>query len=197
MTKRVIIIASGETERRSLPHLLGHLEAVTVAEVRIPPSQKALKAQMMENLINAAWYEHLNCPPDKFVLVIDLDGAEPEKTLAPFQKRIKGLRNRIGADILCAYAQQHLEAWYFADAENLRLCLGRALGHIDASKPDEIQNPKLHLKKLLAERFYNARVSEGIAKRLDSRTIAGRSPSFRKFVEAIMNGGLNDETDHS
>ena len=92
-------------------------------------------------------------------------------------------------NILCAYAQQHLEAWYFADAENLKSYLGRALGQVDTSKPDEIQNPKLHLKHLLGERVYNARISEEIASALDSGTIAGRSPSFKKFVDAIMNGG--------
>ena len=197
MTKHVVIIASGETERRSLPHLLRHLQSVTVDEVRIPPRNKALKAQMVENLIKASWYENLSRPPDKFVLVIDLDGAEPEASVEPFRKRLLGLKDQIDADILCAYAQQHLEAWFFADAENLRQCLGRALGHIDTSRPDEILNPKLHLKNLLAEGRYNAGISEEIAKNLDAVTIAGRSPSFKKLVEAIMNGGKNHEIDRS
>ena len=191
MAKRVIIIASGETERRALPHLTRYLEgrAITVDKVRVPPHNRALNAQMAEKLIKAAWYEDPSAPPDKFVLVVDVDGADPGAALEPIQNWLPGRFDGIKADILCAYAQQHLEAWYFADAENLKSYLGRALGQVDTSKPDEIQNPKLHLKHLLGERVYNARVSEEIASALDSGTIAGRSPSFKKFVDAIMNGG--------
>lgn len=190
MAKHVIIIASGETERRALPYLTRHLQdcAVSVGEVRIPPRNRGLDPQMAENLIKAAWYENLDAPPDKFVLLIDLDGADPEASLEPIRSRLSELRDRISADVLCAYAQEHLEAWYFAHAEKLREYLGRALGQVDTSRPDEIQNPKLHLKHLLGERIYTARVSEEIAKTLDAGTIAGRSLSFKKFVDAIANG---------
>ena len=40
----------------------------------IPPRNKALDAEMAEKLIKAAWYENLGAPPDKFVVVVDLDG---------------------------------------------------------------------------------------------------------------------------
>ena len=98
----------------------------------------------------------------------------------------------IGADVLYAYAQAHLEAWYFADVANLRKRIGRAPGNVDTSKPDEIDNPKLYLKHVLAERVYTARVSAEIAEALDAATIAGRSPSFRNFVEAVRNGSGDD-----
>lgn len=197
MAKRVIVVASGETERRSLPHLLRHLQkfGVTVVEVRIPPSHKTLDAQMADRLIKAAWYEHVSKPPDKFVLVIDLDGAEPEASLEPFRKRLLDRTDQIRADILCTYAQEHLEAWYFADTENLRKYLGRAPGKIDTSRPDEIQNPKLHLSHLLEDPMYTARISEEIAQNLDADRIAERSPSFKKFVAAIMNGSMNNRDD--
>jgi hypothetical protein len=58
----------------------------------------------------------------------------------------------------------------------------------DPSKPDEIQNPKLHLKHLLGERVYTAVISEEIARNLKAETIAQRSPSFRGFLEAVRNG---------
>ena len=192
MTKRVIIIASGETERRALPHLARHLhdQAVTVAAVRIPPRNRKLDARMAARLVKAAWYENLGAPPDKFVLVVDLDGADLEASLEPFRNRLPGPIDGIGADVLLAFAQQLLEAWYFADAENLRIYLGRALGHVDTSRPDEIQNPKRHLKHLLSKSLYTARVSEEIARKLNAGTIAGRSPSFKSFVDAITNGGL-------
>ena len=190
MDKRVIIIASGETERRVLPHLMQHLQdqGVAVDDVRIPPRNKMLNLKMAEKLIKSAWYENLNAPPDKFILVMDLDGANPDEILGPIRSQLPERLGGIEAWVLYAYAQQHLEAWYFADARNLREYLGRDLGQVDTSKPDEIHNPKLHLKHLLENRVYTARISEEIAKNLNSATIAGRSPSFRKFVDAIMNG---------
>ena len=99
----------------------------------------------------------------------------------------------IGAAVRYAYAQWNLEAWYFADAANLRDWLGRALGQVDTSKPEEIRNPKLHLKNLLGDRVYTARVSEEIASRLDAPTIAQRSPGFKGFLDAVMNGRLAGE----
>jgi hypothetical protein len=45
--KRVIVVASGESERRSLPHLVAHLrpENIDVVEVRIPPRNTALNVE--------------------------------------------------------------------------------------------------------------------------------------------------------
>ena len=191
MARNVIILASGETERRALPHLLAHLRnrGVSVVEVRIPPRNGALSIRMAERLIKAAWYEHLGvCSPDKFVVLLDVDGKLPDKVMEPFRALPERLSDEIGAAVLYAYAQWHLEAWYFADASNLRDYLGRALGSVDTSKPDEIHNPKLHLKHLLRDRVYTARVSEEIASRLEVQAIAERSPSFKGFLDAVMNG---------
>ena len=192
MAKNVIILASGETERRALPHLLVHLRdrSVFVKEVLIPPRNRVLNIHTVEKLIKAAWYERLGvCSPDKFVILLDVDGKPPERVLETFRTLPERLCDEIGAAIRCAYAQWHLEAWYFADATNLRGYLdGRALGNVDTSKPDEIQNPKLRLKHLLRDQVYTARVSEEIARQLDASTIAGRSPSFKGFVDAVMNG---------
>ena len=190
MSKHVVVVASGETERRALPHLVGHLreQDIFVDEVRIPPGHRPLGIRMAESLIKAAWFERHASPPDKFVVLLDIDGAMPEDVLAPFNERLPGRLAEIDAPVQFAFANWHLEAWYFADAPNLRGYLGRDLGHPDVSRPDEIQNPKLHLKHLLGERVYTARISEGIARRLDAPTIAERSPSFKGFVEAVLNG---------
>ena len=190
MKKSVIIIAPGETERRALPFLVRHLQdhGITVDDVRIPPRNKSLNLMMAEKLIKSVWYENLNAPPDKFIMVMDLDGTHPDEVLAPIQSRLPARLRGIEACVLYAYAQHHLEAWYFADARNLREYLGRDLGQVDTSKPDEIRNPKLHLKHLLGNRVYTARISEEIAKILNTNTIAERSPSFRIFVDSIMNG---------
>lgn len=189
-TKRVVVVASGETERHALPHLVRYLrdQGLVAQDVRIPPRNRRLDVEMAEKLIKAAWYGSLDAPPDKFVVVMDVDDADPTEVMKPMQTQLPKRVREVGADVLCAYAQAHLEAWYFADVGNLRNFLGRGPGHVDTSKPDEISNPKLQLRQLLGERVYTARVSAEIAEVLDGRTIAERSPSFRMFVNALMNG---------
>ncbi len=56
MSKNVVVIASGETERRALPHLVAHLQAddIFVVEVRRPDGNKALNVEMAEKLVKAA-----------------------------------------------------------------------------------------------------------------------------------------------
>lgn len=196
MSRHVVVIASGETERRSLPHLVAHLRAedISVDDVRIPPRGRALNVEMAEKLVKATWYENLVDPPDKFVVLVDVDGKVPDEVLRPLQEQLPGrLGPQIQATIQFAYAQWHLEAWYFADNINLRTYLGRAPGNVNTSQPDEIQNPKQHLKNLLGDRAYTAVVSQEIAKALDARTIAQRSASFRGFLEAVRNGSFATE----
>lgn len=190
MTKHVVVVASGETERRALPHLVRHLceHGVVVDEVRIPPGNRALDVRMAESLIKATWFEKAGSTPDKFVILLDVDRGTPQGVLAPFKEHLAVRLARIDASVQIAFAQRHLEAWYFADAMNLREYLGRDLGDPDVSRPDAMQNPKLHLKHLLGQRVYTARISEDIARGLDSTTIAEKSHSFKGFLEAVMNG---------
>lgn len=190
MSKHVTLIASGETERRALPLLVRRLQdrGIVAEDVRIPPRNRALDVEMAAKLIKSAWYENLAAPPDKFVVVVDVDRADPEKALAAMRTRLPARVREIEADVRYAYAQAHLEAWYFADVENLRNCIGKAPGHVDTSMPDEIENPKLQLQHLLGRVFYTARVSAEIAGSLDAATIEQRSPSFRDFVAAVLNG---------
>jgi hypothetical protein len=195
MGREVVVIASGETERRSLPHLVAHLlrEGVSVVEVRIPPGGKALNVGMVDQLLKASWFERISAPPDKFVILVDADGRDPDAVLAPFRAELASrIGSQINASIQYAFAQWHLEAWYFSDSSGLRGYLGRALGSVDTSKPDEIKNPKLHLRNLLGDRAYTAVISEEIARSLDARIIAERSPSFHGFLEAVRNGGRED-----
>lgn len=187
----MVVVASGETERRALPHLLAHLkdEGVFADDVRIPPRNGTLNVEMAEKLIKAAWYEDVGSPPDKIVVLLDVDGKAPTDVLRPFEQDLpRRLDADMGARVLCAYAQWHLEAWYFGDAANLRTYLGRSAGSVDTSKPDAIEDPKGHLKQILSDRVYTARVSEEIASTLHGPTIADRSPSFRGLVDATLNG---------
>jgi len=194
MTKRVVVIASGETERRSLPHLLAHLvaEDILVIEVRRPDGNKALSVEMAEKLVKAAWWAPPeNVVPDKFVILLDVDGKDPREVLRPFCEELPSrVGPKVTASFQFAYAQWHLEAWYFADVARLRTYLGRDPGGVDTSKPDEIQNPKLHLKNLLGDRMYTAVISEEIARVLNVQTIIDRSPSFQGFLEAVRDGDV-------
>jgi hypothetical protein len=198
LVKHVVVIASGETERRSLPHLVAHLQAenIAVIEVRIPPGGKTLNVEMAERLLKASWFERISAPPDKFVVLVDTDGKAADDVLRSFREQLPGrLGTKLDVQVQFAYAQWHLEAWYFADISSLRKYIERAPGSVDTSKPDEIQNPKLHLKHLLGERAYTAVISEEIAESLNPQTIAQRSPSFQRFLEAVRNGTpvLQDE----
>ena len=189
MSKNVVVIASGETERRALPHLLGHLHERDI-RVRIPPRNRALNVRTAFSLIQASLYDYGDRSPDKYVILVDTDGKEPDEVLRHLKKE---LPNRLGSQfrpsVQFAYAQWHLEAWYFADAMNLRRYLGgRDLGSVDTSQPDKIENPKLHLKNLLGDSFYTAGVSEEIAETLNAETVSGRSPSFRGLLDAVKNG---------
>ena len=160
-----------------------------MTEVRIPPNNRALGHSVAESIIKSIWYKDPHAAPQKFVLLVDADGKDPESVVVPLQEKLtERIPEEIHVRVQYAYAQWHLEAWYFADATHLREYLGRNEGSVDTSKPDEIQNPKLHLKQLLSPRTYTARVSEEIARTLNPRTIADRSPSFKGFVEAVLYG---------
>ena len=120
----------------------------------------------------------------------DTDGKEPDEVLESFKEHLPDLLgSQFRPSVQYAYAQWHLEAWYFADAMSLRGYLGgRDLGSVDTSQPDNIQNPKLHLKNLINDNVYTAQVSEEIAKTVNAETVSGRSPSFHGLLNAVKNG---------
>ena len=191
MCKRVVVIASGETEKRSLPHLLDHLkeENIEIIDIRYPPQHRDLRVDTIERLIKAAWYEYqYDERPDKFVVLKDVDGKRPQEVLNSLRQLPSRLRQQITIPICFAYAQWHLEAWFFGDRNNLQQYLGRSVGTIDASMPDQIENPKSKLKGLLGKVTYTSGISEDIARKLRAQTIAGRSPSFNLFLAAVRNG---------
>ena len=71
----MVVIASGETERRALPHLVSHLSDIEL-DVRIPKRNAKLSVQVINQQIADAWWEMPN-PPDKFVVLVDVDGKPP------------------------------------------------------------------------------------------------------------------------
>ena len=188
--KRVLIIASGRTEQLALPHLLAHLraEGITV-EVRTPDRNRKLLPSTVASIIYDSLYDFTEDTPDKYVVLVDTDGKTAEDALRPLQEGLQraNVEQHIPS-LLYAYAQWHLEAWYFADARNLRDYLGRDVGSVDPNQPDSIENPKHHLQQLLGARTYTSAVSAEIAQSLNARAIAQRSPSFVSFLSAVRNG---------
>ncbi len=190
MPKQVVVIASGPTERAALPFLAEHLREENISiNVQIPPKHGKLTVDVATSILKAAWYRPLdNLPPDKFVILVDVDGKQPDEVMEPFRQNIASrLEPQITASLQFAYAQWHLEAWFFGDSDGLRAYLGLDLGSVDPSNPDSIENPKQHLRSLLDDN-YTRLTAEAIARQLNPQTIAGRSPSFRGFIEAVRNG---------
>lgn len=190
MAKRVLVIASGPTEQNALPKLLEHLRFEEIeVDIRIPPRHQKLRPNVLCPIIISSQYDSEVGPPDKCVILVDTDGKTPAEAISPIQQGLRRtqLPSTFGS-INVAYAQWHLEAWYFADAANLRAYLGRSIGNINPNDPDQIENPKHHLRQLLGETTYTAQVSADIAAKLDPTSISQRSPSFRTFLETIRNG---------
>ena len=163
-------------------------EGVTVEDVRIPPRHRAITVEVAEKIIRSVWFEREESErPAKFVVLLDTDRSLPQDVLAPIRDGLPRRLGDIDASLQFAYARQHLEAWYLADANGLRRYLGRDLGNVDSSQPDAIANPKLHLRHLL-DAPYTSLVSRDIAAELDAAAIARNSASFRGFVAAVRNG---------
>jgi uncharacterized protein DUF4276 len=194
VAKRVVVIVSGETDRRTIPLLCRQvLEQAELFDVRKPPGNAALTPEQATKLVKAAWFEMKGrqTAPEKFVVLVDADAnaKTPAAAARPFEEAVARLAD-IPVPRLVAVAVRHLEAWFFGHAEGLREYLNRDPGQVDTSRPDEIDNPKLHLMNLLQSRsrVYTARVAEQIAGLLDPATIESRSPSFASFVKKLRNG---------
>ncbi|MBI4604221.1 MAG: DUF4276 family protein [Planctomycetes bacterium] len=195
MPKRVVVIASGETERQALPELTRQLagEGIVISRVLKPPAHRSLNVEIVKKLILSEWFGNPSAAPDKFVVLLDTDHKPIEKVrdrLLPVTRQVP----QVTVPILVACAVPHLEAWFFADEQGLRGFLGRDLGAVDASSPDQIQNPKMHLSQLLG-RPYTAQVARRIATGLAPAAIRGRSPSFKSFEDAVRDGGGNVDED--
>lgn len=190
MGKTVVVIAAGLTETEALPYLLRDLiwEHDCSIHVRVPPRNQPLTPNKAANLIKAAWWDlhGRGESPDKFVILVDADGASLESRKEPFREVCERLRD-IPAFRVVAAVQWHLEAWFFGDEGGLRSYLGRDLGSVDASEPDSIINPKLQLKHLLGVP-YTASVAGEIARCTSPAAIRSRSRSFAAFEQSVKDG---------
>jgi hypothetical protein len=146
---------------------------------------------MIAGIARSAWFELEGSGQElsKVVVLLDTDGKPIDDVIGPLEEPVRRRVEDLPTTLKFAVAQRHLEAWFFGDEQGLRTYLGRALGHVDPSAPDELEAPKLHLRNLLRDGLYTARIAEEIASRLNPEAIYGRSPSFAGFVNAVRNGG--------
>jgi hypothetical protein len=110
MDERVLIVVSGETERRALPHLLDHLSQVGVADIQIRMSPHgSVTTDVAKKVIISAWWElsALGQAFDKAVVLVDADAARPEQKEAEFE-RLPSLISSIPIIVLVAAAKWHL-----------------------------------------------------------------------------------------
>jgi Domain of unknown function (DUF4276) len=190
MGRDVVVVASGDTERRALPHLLKHLlgaELASPVDVRISP-HGLLTVGIAERIVKATWWERhgRGTPPDKIVVLVDADTRSRDEKLLEFDELPRRLAD-LPVAVKLAVAKWHLEAWFFADADGLRACLGgRSLGPLGAD-PDDMPFPKQRLRNLL-DVPYTSRVAERIATAISTDVMRQRSLSFAHFEAAVKNG---------
>src|SRR5712692_9140864 len=115
-TKRVVVIASGDTERRALPHLSRDLceHGIEVSDIRsLPQLGGRVRDERLRGTIKSAWYElsPRGQPPNKFVVLVDADGKHPDDVVAPLRAACAHLRDIPVACIVTA-AKWRLEAWF-------------------------------------------------------------------------------------
>lgn len=186
--KQVIVIASGDTERLALPHLLRELIDQEISlDIRVSP-HGSLTIDRVSRVARAAYWDMKmrGRDPSKFVILLDADAEDREETIRRFEvvaERIQDLQ----VPTYVSAAKWHLEAWFFADEQSLRSFVGRSLGGVDASRPEAIERPKEHLRNLL-DRPYTARVAARIAAVLSPEAVRAKSPSFVDFESKIRNG---------
>ncbi len=187
MVRKIVVIASGETERQALPRLVeqyGSRGVILREPVRTPPHGR-IDGEIAVRLVRAAAGELQANPPARFVVLVDTNGKDPGTVTGSIDQAL--LRLSVPVPVLVARATQHLESWFFADEAGLRSYFGgRSLGGVDPSEPDAIQAPKQHLRNLLRPRVYTARVAGEIAVGLSVERIWSKSPSFRTFEQALL-----------
>ena len=116
MAKKIVVIVTGETDRRSIPRVCRDaFEQAEWFEVRKPPGNAALTPEQAKKLIKAAWYEMCGRgrAPDKFVMLIDANNHEPLEAARPFEEMAAHLAD-VTAPKLVTAAVRHLEAWFLA-----------------------------------------------------------------------------------
>lgn len=123
-----------------------------------------------------------NEPDVRFVILHDRDANDCLALKHDLQKLCEGYNKRFIIRIPC----QELEAWYFGDLRAVSSAFGNKVERLQGKKkyriPDEINDPKEVLQKLLPE-YGQREGARKIARFMDID--ANTSHSFRVFVEGV------------
>ena len=115
---------------------------MAVEDVRVPPRHRAITVAVAERIIRSVWFERPpHARPHKFVVLLDADGKHPEDVIAPIHADLPSRLRDIDASIQFAWAQQHLEAWYFAEAKGLRISISAAAILAAWTRPNPTPSP--------------------------------------------------------
>ena len=125
-----------------------------------------------------AWTE----PDVKFVIIQDQDSAD----CVELKKKLAGLCEGTGREVLIRIACRELEAWYFGDLTAVSKAYGIKTGYIKKKakyrKPDEIIGPKRELQKLLPQ-LQQIDGAKKIARVMDIEN--NSSPSFHCLIDGV------------
>lgn len=134
-----------------------------------------------------------NEPDVKFVIIHDQDFADCKI----LKQELKDICDKYNREVLIRIACHELEAWYFGDLEAVSKAYHKDLGKYRAKRmyrnPDDIQQPKMKIRKLIPE---HQQISG--AKKISQYIDIDRnsSKSFQVFISGVRKlvGGNSDIT---
>lgn len=174
---KLVFLLEESSMKELLDVLLPKILPEKVEFVTIPHEGKTdLKKSIPKKL--KGWME----PEAKFVIVHDQDSNDCKVLKA----ELKELCEKYDRTVLIRIPCHELEAWYFGDLNAVSMAFGRDLTKLEKKSkyrvPDQIQNAKKEIQKLLPE--YGQR--EGARKIAQYMDIdANTSYSFRVFVDGV------------
>ena len=187
-----LILASGLKEWYALPVLCRHFCEDAGVRVVFPDHSAALIHQVAP-LLQLHWRPDVDPP---CVILVDTHRLSPSQAMEPVQQKVDAMVQRgdlspaARNSIRWAYAQPHLEAWFFADPSGLARYIG--CDEADLGVPGTIRDPQGVLRGLMTQhmpgrrRNYGASRAKDIADGLDARVVLANSPSFKTLIDAIQ-----------
>ncbi len=151
------------------------------------------KPQLMAKFpgfLEALKYEIAGGPVDMAIVIVDADGHDPVKLEGKLQSRIKGRRYPFDLGVRFHAVRNALEAWLLADVNAINAAIQRRFGPPvtrSHDTPEDMPNPKVWLRKLLADHkiIYTPEVGREIAQDTNLEVLCEKCPRFRIFRELV------------
>lgn len=194
MSKRVVVVASGETERRALPSLVGHLRAngIVMDDVRVPPAARSARRADGRTPRESSLVRGSNVEAGQVRGSRRRRHGRSGGRAAAFRDAVASASSqRSRDDPLCDRPTSSRSVVLRRCGRSPRLARGfaRKRRHIQPRcnpEPQASSQASPRPAPLHVPRFGGHRSS------LDPASIAMRSPSFRRFQLAVTNGNPED-----